>query len=98
MAYPGARCAPGQRPAALGITAASALVVCRYGTDGYYYRGVRLRDGAQIELDHAVPTAGGFDVVNQADGTRYEVRSGALTIITPDGEVFSEPMIQYASS
>jgi hypothetical protein len=36
--------------------------------------------------------------VNQADGTRYEVRSGALTIITPEGEVFSEPMIQYASS
>jgi serine/threonine protein kinase len=98
MAYPGARCAPGQRPAALGITAASALVVCRYGTDGYYYRGVRLRDGAQIELDHAVPTADGFDVVNQTDGTRYEIRSGALTIITPEGEVFSEPMIQYASS
>ncbi|MDT5002197.1 MAG: hypothetical protein QOK12_4302 [Mycobacterium sp.] len=98
MAYPGARCAPGQRPVALGITAASALVVCRYGTDGYYYRGVRLRDGAQIELDHAVPSAGGFDVVNQTDGTRYEIRSGALTIITPDGEVFSEKMIQYASS
>jgi serine/threonine-protein kinase len=98
MAYPGARCAPGQRPAALGLTAASALVVCRYGTDGYYYRGVRLRDGAQIELDHAVPMADGFDVINQSDGTRYEIRSGALTIITPEREVFSEPMIQYASS
>jgi serine/threonine-protein kinase len=96
--YPGARCAPGQQPAALGRTAASALVVCRYGTDGYYYRGVRLSDGAQIELDHALPSADGFDVVNQADGTRYEIRSGALTIVTPDGEVFSEPMIQYASS
>jgi serine/threonine-protein kinase len=96
--YPGARCAPGQHPATLGLTAASALVVCRYGTDGYYYRGVRLSDGAQIELDHALPSAGGFDVVNQADGTRYEIRRSALTIVTPDGEVFSEPMIQYASS
>jgi serine/threonine-protein kinase len=98
VAYPGARCAPGQRPAALGLTAASALVVCRYGADGYYYRGVRLRDGAQIELDHATPSADGFDVVNQSDGTRYEIRSAALTIVTPEGEVFSEPMIQYASS
>lgn len=96
--YPGARCAPGQRPAALGLTGASALVVCRYGTDGYYYRGVRLRDGAQIELDHAVRSADGFNVTNPTDGTRYEIGSGALTIITPSGEVFSEPMIQYASS
>ena len=96
--HPGARCAPGQRPAALGLTAESALAVCRYGTVGYYYRGVRLSDGAQIELDHARPSADGFDVVNQADGTRYEIRSGALTIVTPGGEVFSEPMIQYASS
>jgi serine/threonine-protein kinase len=96
--YPGAGCAPGQHPAALGLTAGSALVVCRYGTVGYYYRGVRLSDGAQIELDHALPAADGFDVVNQADGTRYEIRSSALTIVTPDGEVFSEPMIQYASN
>jgi serine/threonine-protein kinase len=72
-------------------------VVCRYGTDGYYYRGVRLSDGAQIELDHAVHSADGFDVVNPADGTRYQIRSATLTIGTPDGEVFSEPMIQYAS-
>ncbi|MDT5360293.1 MAG: hypothetical protein QOC69_2055 [Mycobacterium sp.] len=96
--YPAARCAPGQRPAALALTAASALVVCRYGTDRYYYRGVRLSDGAQIELDHAVHSADGFDVVNPADGTRYQIRSAALTIVTPDGEVFSEPMIQYTSS
>lgn len=48
--------------------------------------------------DHALPSEDGFDVVNQTDGTRYEIRSGALTIVTPGGEVFSEPMIQYASS
>jgi Protein kinase domain len=96
--HPGARCAPGQRPVALGLTAASAVVVCQYGPDAYYYRGDRLKDGAVIELDHAVPSAGGFNVVNPADGTRYEVGSTALTIVTPDGEVFSEPMIQYAAS
>jgi serine/threonine-protein kinase len=96
--HPGARCAPGQRPVALGLTAASAVVVCQYGPDAYYYRGDRLKDGAVIELDHAVPSAGGFNVVNPSDGTRYEVGSAALTIVTPDGEEFSEPMIQYAAS
>jgi hypothetical protein len=74
------------------------VVVCQYGPDEYYYRGDRLKDGAVIELDHAVPSAGGFNVVNPADGTRYEVGSTALTIVTPDGEVFSEPMIQFAAS
>jgi serine/threonine-protein kinase len=96
--YPGARCAPGQRPVLLARTEASALVVCGYGTDGYYYRGVRLKDGAGIELDGALPSADGFEVVNTTDGTRYEMTPAALTIVTPDGEVFSEPMIQYASS
>jgi serine/threonine protein kinase len=96
--YPGARCAPGQSPVALGLTAASAVVVCQYGPDAYYYRGDRLKDGAVIQLDHAVRSADGFNVVNPADGTRYEVGSTALTIVTPDGEVFSENMIQYASS
>jgi hypothetical protein len=72
--------------------------VCGYGTDSHYYRGVRLKDGAGIELDDAVPSADGFEVVNATDGTRYEITPAALTIVTPDGEVFSEPIIQYASS
>jgi len=61
-------------------------------------RGVRLKGGAGIELDDAVPSADGFEVVNPADGTRYQIAPTALTIVTPDGEVFSEPMIQHASS
>jgi serine/threonine-protein kinase len=82
----------------LARTEASALVVCGYGTDAYYCRGVRLKGGAGIELDDAVPSADGFEVVNPADGTRYQIAPTALTIVTPDGEVFSEPMIQHASS
>ena len=57
----------------LARTEASALVVCGYGTDAYYYRGVRLKDGAGIELDDAVPSADGCEVVNAADGTGYEI-------------------------
>ena len=97
LAHPGARCDSGDTPAALGLTAQSALVVCQSATGGYYYRGVRLRDDAGIRLDGASPAADGFDVVNPGDGTRYQIRPDALTIITPDGQVFIEPMTGYAS-
>jgi serine/threonine-protein kinase len=98
VAYPAARCDPGQIPVAMGLTAQSAVVVCRTESGSFFYRGVRLKDGAGIELGNAVPSSRGFDVANPSDGTLYQVRSNALTIITPDGEVHSEPMAQYASS
>ncbi|WP_319452440.1 MULTISPECIES: serine/threonine-protein kinase [unclassified Mycobacterium] len=97
LAHPGARCDPGDAPAVLALTAQSALVVCQSATSGYYYRGVRLSDDAGIHLDGARPASGGFDVVNPADGTRYQIRPNALTIITPDDQVFTEPMTEYAS-
>ncbi len=97
IAYPGARCDQGSKPAALARTAQSVLVVCSTGA-GNYYRGVRLSDGAGIELANAVRSSGGFDVTNATDGTRYQIRPTGLTILPPDGQVFSEPMIEYASS
>lgn len=97
LAHPGARCDPGDAPAAMGLTAQSALVVCQSATGGYYYRGLRLRDDAGIQLDGARPASGGFDAVNPADGTRYQIRPDALTIIAPDGQLFTEPMTEYAS-
>jgi serine/threonine protein kinase len=98
VAYPGARCDPGQVPAAMAETTQSALVICRTTSGDLYYRGVRLRDNAGIELGNVVPSSGGFDVANPTDGTLYQIRRTALTIVTPDGQVFSEPMVQYASS
>ena len=59
--------------------------------------GVRLSDGAAIELLYPVRNAGGWDVTNSADGTRYQIRPDSLTITTPDGQVFTEPMVQYAA-
>lgn len=98
IAYPAARCDPGDALAALGLTRDSALVVCRYALgDSYYYRGLRLRDGASIHLDNATAAEGGFDVVNPVDGTLYRVRPYALSIITPDDEVFTEPMTRYGA-
>jgi hypothetical protein len=98
IGYPGARCDQGSEPAALARTAGSVLVVCGTGAGNYYYRGVRLSDNAGIELPNAVRSSGGFDVTNPTDGTRYQIRPTALTIIQTDGKVFSEPMVEYASS
>ena len=98
MAYPGARCDPGSDPAALARTTQSVLVVCRAGPGSYYYRGVRLSDNAGIELSNAVRSSGGFDVTNPTDGTRYEIRPTSLTIVQPDGQVFSEPVLEYTSN
>ena len=79
-------------------TTQSVLVVCEIGPANYYYRGVRLSDGAGIELANAVRSSDGFDVTNPVDGTSYQVRPNRLSITTPDGQVFTEPMVQYAAS
>jgi serine/threonine protein kinase len=94
--YSGARCDAGSSPAALARTTESVLVVCRAGPGDFYYRGVRLSDGAGIELADAVRSSGGFDVTNPTDGTRYQIRPDSLTIIPPDGRAISEPMVEYA--
>ena len=98
ISYPGARCDPGDEAATLARTAQSVLVVCRTAAGSYYYRGVRLRDGASIELPNAVRSSDGFDVTNLTDGTRYEIRRSGLTIVAPDGQTFFERMLDYASN
>ena len=98
IAYPAARCSAGDRLAALGTTARSALVVCGAGTGAYYYyRGVRLSDGASIELSDVTRVGQGFDVRNPADGTMYRIRPDALIIETPGDGPYVEPMTAYAS-
>lgn len=81
----------------MGRTTKSVLVICESDPTFAFYRGVRLIDGAAIELLNAVRSGGGWDVTNPADGTRYQVRPTSLTIITSDSQVFTEPMTQYAA-
>jgi serine/threonine protein kinase len=92
-----ARCDAGSAPAAVIRTAKSLAVVCETAPGSYYYRGERLSDGANIELANAVPSGGGFDVTNPADGARYEVRPDRLTILSNGGVDSAEPALQYAS-
>ncbi|MGO9228079.1 MAG: hypothetical protein ACLQKA_02545 [Bryobacteraceae bacterium] len=97
-AYPGARCDSGTKPAVMGRTTLSVVVVCQIQPGNFYYRGVRLSDGAGIELANAVRSSAGFNVTNPTDGTVYRIRPTSLTIASPDGQAFSEPMLEYASS
>jgi serine/threonine-protein kinase len=97
VGYPAGRCDPGSTPALMARTTQSLIVVCEVGPANYYYRGVRLSDGASIELANAVRSSGGFDVTNPADGTRYQVRPTGISITSPSGQVDSEPMVEYAA-
>lgn len=98
IGYPTARCDPGTQPAAMARTTQSVLVVCQIQPGSFYYRGVRLSDGASIELANAVRSSVGFDVTNPTDGTRYQIRPMSLTIASPDGQASTEPMLEYSSS
>lgn len=93
-----ARCDPGRPAAAMGSTTQTELVLCQTGPGAFYYRGVRLSDGTLIALANAVRSAGGFDVTNPADGTRYEIRPHRLTLLMKDGHVAAqETMLAYWS-
>jgi serine/threonine-protein kinase len=92
-----ARCDPGNPPAVMARTTQSLVIVCQNGAGNFYYRAVRLSDGASIQLANAVRSSGGFDVTNPVDGTRYEVRPDRVNIISGQ-TASSEPVLQYASS
>ncbi len=93
-----ARCDPGSPPAAVLRTAKSLVVVCQAGPDTFYYRGERISDGAHIELSGAVRASGGFDVVNPANGVRYQIRPEMLTILSGSHVDSAEPTLQYAGA
>jgi serine/threonine-protein kinase len=92
-----ARCDSGSTPAVLAQTNKSLVAVCQAGSGDFYYRAVRMSDGASIQLAGAEHKSGGFDVTNPADGTRYEVRPSVVNIVSPGGLVESEPVVRYSS-
>ncbi|MET9492638.1 serine/threonine-protein kinase [Nocardia sp. NPDC006630] len=93
----GLRCNASDPALAVGTTAASRLVVCRTDTGRYYYRGLRISDGATQEIDDPVPVGiGGFTATNPADGTKYLITTHALTIVKAGQILATEPMLEYA--
>lgn len=92
-----ARCDAGDSLVAAIKTASSLAVICEQSSGSYYYHGERLRDGANVQLANAVPSDGGFDAVNPADGARYQVRPDELTILSNGRVDSAEPALEYGS-
>ncbi|KAA0098939.1 serine/threonine protein kinase [Mycolicibacterium sp. P1-18] len=92
-----ARCDSGTLVSAIR-TASSLAVICQDSAGSYYYHGQRLRDGANVRIDGAVPTGSGYDAVNPADGARYQVRPDGLTILSNGHVDSSESALEYGSA
>ena len=92
-----ARCDAGSTPAAAIRTSNSLAVVCESGQGAYYYRGERLRDGANLQLSNATPSGSGYTATNPADGARYDVQPNMLTISSRGGVDSAEPALEYGS-
>ena len=92
-----ARCDAGSSPAAAIRTANSLAVVCETSAGNFYYRGERLRDGANLELSDARRSGDGFEAINPADGARYQVQPDMLTISSNRGVDSAEPALEYGS-
>ncbi|MGV0794364.1 serine/threonine-protein kinase [Mycolicibacterium sp. XJ1819] len=93
-----ARCDAGSTPAALIRTAQSLAVICEKAPGDYYYRGERLRDGANVEIANVRRSGDGFVAVNPADGARYDVQPDMLTISSNGSVDSAEPALEYGPS
>lgn len=77
-------------------TSESRVLVCRNDFDRLYYKGLRLSDGADIELADAAPAAAGFTVV--AGPVRYTFDEDELLIIDNGTVTTREQVLQFWSA
>ena len=91
-----ARCDSGSTPAALIRTSLSLAIICETSDGDYYYRGERLRDGANREIQGAQRSGDGF-VVTGSDGARYDVQPDQLTISSNGSVDSAEPALEYGA-
>ncbi|ORB28807.1 serine/threonine-protein kinase [Mycolicibacterium parafortuitum] len=92
-----ARCDSGDTPAALIRTSLSLAIICEAGDGDYYYRGERLRDGANREIQGATRSGDGFTVTG-SDGARYDVQPNQLTISSGGSVDSAEPALEWGSA
>ena len=92
-----ARCAAGDAPAAMIRTSLSLAIICDDGDD-FYYRGERLRDGANRRIDNVRRSGDGFVAVSPDDGARYDVQPDQLTISSNGSVDSAEPALEYGSA
>ncbi|GAA4808054.1 hypothetical protein [Tomitella cavernea] len=88
-----ARCNSDDPAVVAARTGGSLVVICRTGVGRFYYKGVRLEDGAAIEIDDPVPSGSGFTATN--DGVQYAISPGALVITQGPTRLADEKVLQY---
>ncbi|MEZ0342452.1 serine/threonine-protein kinase [Mycobacterium sp. pV006] len=89
-----ARCASGSSPTAMIRTSLSLAIICETSDGDLYYRGERLRDGANIRIDNVRRSGDGYVAVNPADGARYDVQPDQLTISSNGSVDSAEPALE----
>ncbi|ETT27599.1 serine/threonine protein kinase [Rhodococcus aetherivorans] len=92
----GPRCNSTDEAVAVARTSESRVLVCRNDFDRLYYKGLRLSDGADIELADAAPAAAGFTVV--AGPVRYTFDEDELLIIDNGTVTTREQVLQFWSA
>ena len=92
-----ARCDAGDAPAAMIRTSLSLAIICDDGDD-FYYRGERLRDGANREIQNVRRSGDGFVALSPDDGARYDVQPHQLTISSNGSVDSAEPALEYGSA
>lgn len=84
-----ARCAAPATAVIFGSTATSRVAICAESDGTYEYRGVRVRDGAQLSLP-ATRSGDGYVAFN--DGQSYTVTSESLVFSVGDDVVRTEDL------
>jgi hypothetical protein len=88
-----ARCDASQRAVAIARTERAAVVVCQ-GPDGAYeYQGVRLQDGAALQIDDVRPIAAGFEARNGS--TTYRLSPTELVVISGETLQSRDAVVEY---
>ena len=88
-----ARCDPRQRAVAIARTERATMVICESSDGTYQYQGIRLRDGASLELDDVRPMAAGFEARN--DETTYRLSPTELVVLSGEELQSRDAVLDY---
>jgi hypothetical protein len=88
-----ARCTTPDSAAAFGSTTTSRVAICKTPGGQYEYRGVRVRDGANLIVPASRSGDGGF--VAENDGITYTVTARSLVVSVGKQIIREEPMVDF---
>ncbi|MBV8965147.1 MAG: hypothetical protein JO191_03115 [Mycobacteriaceae bacterium] len=88
-----ARCEGPLTAVAIARTDASLVTICADQQGGYAYHGVRLSDGAALQV--AADATGNREFVAHNDGVTYSLTTQQLVITAAHTVLRREPVIQY---